>query len=204
MVVILLSKRILRHFWGCKTHVILLLDALANLRSLGKPSVSLPVLTWLVPLTRRLRRMASLLEVWALGLKLPELLRRFIIFMSMVIDGTPLVVLLSDRMVVLSRRNHWLMDIFGGITDLVKMWPICLASQVDISVVEALGRRSLSRPCRAVRAKWAASLLILGNFTNAYVLNKAAVTACVIAYDLLMLSLLEWQIWRCHLISSIH
>ena len=149
---IFLSKGVLWHFWCCKAHVILLLDALANQRPLGKPSVSLPVLTGLVPLTRRLRGMASFLEVWVLSLKLLKGLWSFVFFMPMLIHGAPLVILLSDRMVVLSGRNQWLMDILGGITDLVKVWPIGLATQIDISVVEALSRRTLTRTSWTVRA----------------------------------------------------
>ena len=96
--------------------------------------------------------MASLLEVWVLSLKLLKGLWSFVFFMPMLIHGAPLVILLSDRMVVLSGRNQWLMDILGGITDLVKVWPIGLATQIDISVVEALSRRTLTRTSWTVRA----------------------------------------------------
>ena len=105
-------------------------------------------------------------------------------------------------MIVLSRRN--LVNILGSITNLVKMWPICLAAQLHISIIEALCRRSLSRTCGTVRAQRAACLFIFGNFTRTYVLNEAAVAACVVTYDLLVLCLLKRQIWRGHFVSFVH
>lgn len=176
MVVLLLApKWVLWHLWSCKTHIVLLMDTLPNCKPLGKPSISLPVLAWLMSLAGRLWWVTSILKISMLCLEMLEGLGAWIfiliVMMVMMGDGGPLVVLLGDRVVVVS--SWWLelctvglpsLHILSSIAYLVEVRSIGLRCQLDVPVIISLSWGPNLHVCTTswtldIGAKWTALLL---------------------------------------------
>ena len=106
------------------------------------------VLTWLMTFASRFRVLTSVLKVGRLHLKRLKILRSLIFLdrLVLLINGRPLVILFCYRVAVFPIRLKELLlasslirYVFGCIANLVKRWPIGLATPVYVAVINTVG-----------------------------------------------------------------